>query len=340
MPSSAAAFDPATFLSGILFFPPIALLAAIVIAVGILLFRPKPQTGDVAGAAAPSKYAAERRALAVVALVTVVAYIAEFIERGYIVTDTELIHWWRFAAPLAVAAIGIAIVLWMITAVGSERPEQPMVTTGRRTWTSFSTRMAIISAGLVVLALVVTTVTAGFASSPNSQGLYVWLEIPIANEPSIPPIRVLFYGWAYGLPVLVCAAALGALAWGALDRNAARPFSRPETVAAERVARRATAAGVTRIATAAMLLTLSGAWWLIARAGSGTALTILRDRGDDHFDATWRYAELAVAAGWLAPILEIAGLVILLVAAGEGFRRARPAEQAEADEPIEAEAVR
>ncbi|MFE6734440.1 hypothetical protein [Microbacterium sp. NPDC057650] len=340
MPSSAAAFDPVTFLSGILFFPPIALLAAIVIAGGILLFRPRPRTDDNSSPAAPRKYTAERRAISVVALAIVALFIAEFIERGYIITDSEFIHWWRFATPLAAAAVGISVVLAMILTRGSQRPEQPIATPGRRTWTSFSTPAAIVAASVVSLALIVTTLTAGFASSPNSQGLYVWLEIPIANEPSIRPILALFYGWSYGVPVLICTAALGALAWAALDRNAARPFSRPETIAAERAARRTIAAGVTQVATAAMLLTLSGAWWLIARAGSGTSLTILGDRVDGHYDATWRYAELAVAAGWLAPILETAGLVVVLVVAGEGFRRARPDALAEADAPIATAALR
>ena len=73
-----------------------------------------------------------------------------------------------------------------------------------------------------------------------------------------------FYGWAYGVPVLVCPTVLTTVTWAALHPNAARPYIRPETVTAERDARREVAVGTVRIATAGMLLALAGASRLMA----------------------------------------------------------------------------
>ena len=110
-------------------------------------------------------------------------------------------------------------------------------------------------------------------------------------------------------------------AFAALDRNAARPYLRPETVSAERASRRETARGTTLIVIAAVLLTLAGAWRLIASAGSGAYLTITGQNGDTPYDASWRFAEFAVAAGWFAPLLEVTAFTFLLVVASTGLRR-------------------
>ena len=54
------------------------------------------------------------------------------------------------------------------------------------------------------------------------------------NEAAIDPIRLPFFGWTYGVPVLIGLAALAATSWAGLDRSSARPFTSPQTVTAER----------------------------------------------------------------------------------------------------------
>jgi hypothetical protein len=108
-----------------------------------------------------------------------------------------------------------------------------------------------------------------------------------------------------------------------LRSNAVRPFLRPETVGAEQGARVEIASGVVRIASAGTLLALAGAWRFIARAGSISQLTTVDAEGrSGSYETTWRYAEFAVAAGWLAPALEITAFVLLLLVASR-LRRVR-----------------
>jgi len=122
-----------------------------------------------------------------------------------------------------------------------------------------------------------------------------------------------------------------------LHTNATRPFMRPETVTAEREARREVAIGTVRIATAGMLLAPAGAWRFIASAGSTSSLVINGQNEGNSYEVAWRYAELATAAGWLAPVLEIAAFVLLLLVASSLRRRpAAKSEHAELKTGVEA----
>lgn len=324
--------------------PVLSLVIAFIAAAGILLFASRSHA-DIAATEAPSlqrRYTPERRALGVVAVLVIVMFLAELIVRGYVYTGSGILYWWRYAIPIGTAAVGLGVVFGLVVTRGSTAPEIPVMSGTRRSWTSFSSRTGIVAATAVALGLILTTVLAGVASAIDGEGQYVWLAIPIPNEPAIDPIRLPFYGWSYGVPVLICLTVLLVIVWTTLERNAARPFLRPEAVVSERAARRSSAAAVTSIATAAMLLTLAGAWRLIASAGSGSSLTVMGQNGDNPYDAAWRYAELAIAAGWCAPILEIIGFTLLLIAAANGLRRARGAHATVvdgSDVPTRAEAM-
>lgn len=198
---------------------------------------------------------------------------------------------------------------------------EPVTPTARRTWTSFSGSRSMIAASLAVLALIATTVGAGLASTPDATGQYVSLSVPIPNEPGVDPIRMEFYGWTYGVPVLVALAALLLVAWPVLHRNAARPFLRSDTVAAERLVRRETATHATLILASATMLSLGDAWRLVASGGSMQSLGVTGQNGGADYDAAWRYAELAVMAGWCAPIIETIALSVLLVIAARNLMR-------------------
>lgn len=337
MPLTGREFDPLHLIWGALSFPPIALLLAILIAGGILVVASRPASRRPL---VPARYVSEQRVLGAVAIAVIVLFVGEFVLRGYVLAGPGPVHWWRFAVPLASAVVGLGVVLGVIATRGTAVPDEPVITGTRRHWRSFSSRAALVGAAVVAVLLIATTVTAGLASSADGEGQYTWLVIPIPNEAGIDPIRMPFYGWVFGIPVLIGVAALGAVAWAALDRNAARPFRRPDTVTAERVARRMTATGVIRIVTAALLLALAGAWRLIASAGSGSSLTVMGQDGDASYDAAWRYAELAMAAGWLVPVLSIVAFVLLLLTAVGGLRAGRTgggsAEKAEPFVGVEA----
>lgn len=324
--------------------PLVSLMLALIITAGIV-FIGSPSGGKVAplsGAHARSvhaRYAPEHRALGAVAIGIVVAFIAELVFRGYVSTSTTAeSSWARFTVALACAAIGVGVVLWLIITRGTTPPQVAVVPSVRRNWASFSSWPALLIAGVAFLALVATTVAAGIASSPNDEGQYAWLAIPIPNEPGIDPIRMPFYGWFYGVPVLVCLVVLVVVVWAALHRNAARPFLRPETVAAERLARRETARNTVVIATASTLLSLAGVWRLIARAGSGASLIVTGQNGDAPYDAAWRFAELAVAAGWCAPLLEVIAFTLLLLIAAASLRHTRATRSSSAPAKVTARA--
>jgi len=334
-------------LAGAAFSSPLfSLIIALVAAGGIALIASRPGRGSTRlesgefPASVRTRYAPEHRALGVAALWVTVVFIAELVIRGHVITDQTL-WWWRFAVPITCAIVGVCVVFGLIVTRGTTSAEAPVLPAVRRTWASFSSRSLLMMAGLTFVALLATTVAAGIASSPNGAGQYVWLTIPIPNEPGIDPIRLPFYGWAYGAPVLVALTVLVAVTWATLDRNAARTYLRPETIAPERVARRETARNTTLIATAAALLTLAGAWRLIASAGSGSFLTITGQNADAPYDAAWRFSELAVAAGWCAPILEVTAFAVLLLIAADGLRpRTAMHSSAPSEAPSNADALR
>jgi len=264
------------------------------------------------------RYVLERRALGVGAIAMIVVFAIENVVRGYMLNLVDVVEWWQYATPVFAAFLCLAFVLGLIVFRGTIQPEQPVAPTARRTWTSFSPRAGLIGAGAALVALLATTIAAGMASSADDRGRYIYLELPVPNVP-MDALRPWFYGWAYGVPVIVCLAALIAVTWATLRRNAARPFLRPETVGSEQSARVEIASGAVRIATAGMLLALGGAFRFIGRYGSISYVTTEVDGRRESYEMTWRYAEFAAAAGWLAPALEITAFVLLLVVASRLF---------------------
>lgn len=279
-----------------------------------------------------ARYLPEQFTLGIVAIAIIVLFATDNILRGYVHDFSATIAWWRFSTAMLGALFGIIVLLGLILTRRTTRSEIPVVPTARRTWTTFGPRLGIVAAGVTMIALLVTTIAAGFSSSPDGEGRYAWVEIPVPNEPEVDPIRLPFYGWAYGVPVLICLVALAAVTWAVLHSNAARPYIRPETVASEHDARGHVASGVVRIATAAMLLGLGGAWRLIASGGSVSGLEIMGTNEGNPYDVTWRYAELADAARWGAPLLEIIAFALLVLVASRLWRGVGRRAQADSAE--------
>ncbi|MFC7942121.1 hypothetical protein ACFUPZ_02560 [Microbacterium oxydans] len=328
--------DPGLALA-LLSMPWVSLILAALIAIGISVSPHwRARTANRARLATTTsdrvsaRYSPEHRALGVVALTMIAVVITESLVSGYAVNLNGVVSWWRYALPVFIAGVGVAVLIALIATRGTSSPERPVVS-ARRTWLTFTSPIASACAAASILALTATTVLAGLASSNIDGGPYVFLEIDVPNE-TIDPIRPWFYGWAYGLPVLVCTAALVAVVVAALHASAARPFLRPETVLAEQHERRDIATGITRVATSGALLALAGAWRFIAEAGSGTTLTIQGDGVNASYEAVWRYGEVAVVGGWLAPAVEIVAFVLLLLVSAQLCPPGHDAEPADAAE--------
>lgn len=310
--------DPWQLFGALLSMPWVSLIVAAIIAIAVTVsprWRARSESRarltPTSSGGVFARYAPEHRVLGLVAISVIVLFVAENLITRYALNLYDVVSWWRYATPVFTAGAGVAVLLSLIVTRGSRPAERPVVSP-RRTWLGFSSRIGSAGAAVALLVLTATTVLAGLASSNIDGGPYVFLEIDVPNE-TIDPIRPWFYGWAYGVPVLICTAALVAVSVAALHANAARPFLRPETVLTEQRERRDIATGVTRLAISSALLALAGAWRFIAEAGSVGGLTIEGDGRSDSYDAVWRYGEIAAVGGWLAPGLEIAAFVLLLL---------------------------
>ena len=299
---------------------------AIPVAAIVAVFRTQTTTG-IAPDPSGSPYAGQRRALGAAALLVLIAVLVEQIVDGYAVNLHDVAAWWRYATPLIAAGVGIGAVLAMILA-RRVRATVPVLTGSRRSALTFG-RGSVMSGAVSLGALAVVAVAAGLMSSPDQHGRYVYIEIPIPNT-DIDPVRMWFFGWAYGLPVLAVLVVLAALTFASLHANALRPFMRPDTVAAERRARDLTAGGIAGLATAAALLALGGALRFISDA----RVTSLEIDGKAVYESVWGAFAIASVGGWIAPLLEIAGFVGLILAVGRAFNplrsRVNVAEQAAA----------
>lgn len=326
-------FDPAEIVTAAFSLPLFSLFVALVILavlltiLGIRQRRTRPGHGG-AEPSLPAQFLTERDVLGVGALTVLVAYSVENVVRGYLLNLVNVVEWWQYATPLFAAGVCLAVMLGFLSLRRGTSPGLPVVSLTRRTWISFTSVAGLLGIAAASFALVATTVAAGMASSPDNRGRYILLAIPVPNV-SMDALRPWFYGWAYGIPVLVCLAALMVVTWATLRRNSLRPFLSPETVVAEKRARVQIATSVVRIATASTLLALGGAFRFIDRAGSMSGLEVSREgRPNDVYDMTWRYAEWAVGAGWLAPALEITAFLLLILVVirkplSDVFRRAK-----------------
>ncbi|UDF14215.1 hypothetical protein LH407_04970 [Antiquaquibacter oligotrophicus] len=283
----------------------------------------------------PLTYSRELKMLGAVAVAVVVIFAIENIVRGYLLCLVgmclvDVVDWWRYPLPLLAAALGLGVVLVSIMTTGTRTPEEPMLPTSRRTWATFGPRRGLVVAGVTLVGLAATTVAAGLASSSDENGRFIYLEL-VAPNTTLEPVRPWFYGWSYGVPVLVSVALLGLVTLGLLSRNAARPYLRADTVASEQGARTTVAAAAVHVATAAALLALAGALRFIARAGNLSSVAV---GNSEPYEIVWRYAALASAAGWVAPLLEVAGFTLLLFVGVRSARAvARPERVAEAASP-------
>ncbi|WP_101848139.1 hypothetical protein [Zhihengliuella sp. ISTPL4] len=332
-------------IAGAVFSSPAVSLALGIVVAALLALTPWWRGGraaatrlsrDEAGAVV-ARYGPERRLLAVGAVVVLGAGVTVEVLARHVLRLDDHVSWWRYATPVLATTLALAALALAIAARRARHATLPVVTGTRRTWLSFSARGALPAAGSALLVLVLTTIASGSASSNVDGGPFVFLAIPAPNT-DVDPVRLWFFGWAYGLPVLLSCGLLVASAVWALSANATRPFLRPETVPAEHHERRRIAAGIAQVATGGVLLTVAAAWRFIGNAGRIGPLTI---EGEGTFEVVWRYADIARAAGVVAPALEVTAVVLLVLSAlamrpaiSRGSAGPSPAE------PLPAEGVR
>lgn len=303
----------------------------LVIAAGIVALVLVARTGRGAGtngSAQPqlaSRHVAEAWVLGNGAVAAAFAYGLLRILQSFVFDLVNVVSWWYYATPL-ISGAAIATVVVLVMTVGErDTPLRPMVPTSRRTWASFVRPREITAAALATALLISITVFAGMNSTPDQEGRFVYVNITVPNT-DVEPLRPWFYGWAYGVPVLICAALMILAAWGALHINARRSFTGPDLITSERATRTIIGNSVARIVTGAALLSLAGALRFIARGSSIDKLTI---EGQGTYEAVWRHAEFAVVGGAVAPCFEIVGFFLLLLTGiAMSKAAARPAPRA------------
>lgn len=180
---------------------------------------PAPSATQLPAVAVQTRYRAERRAFGIGALAVIVVYAVENIVRGYLLNLVDVVEWWQYATPVVAAALSLAGGLALIVVRGTTEPDRPVVPTVRRTWLSFGPRAGLIGGTVALVALVATTIAAGLASSADDRGRFIYLELPVPNT-QLEPLRPWFYGWDFGVPVLIGLAALVLVTWATLRRNA------------------------------------------------------------------------------------------------------------------------
>lgn len=279
---------------------------AVALLLGLLLLVLRNRSLQARTVEVPEPYRTEWTALALGAVAVILAFLVEHVVSGYVLNLADIVGWWRYATPLIAALVVVAVVAGMI---GRRRirPDRP-APRQHRSWADFG-RPHLLGAVVAVILLVAVTVGAGMESRPDRLGRYVHVELPVPNQ-DVDPMRPWFYGWAYGVPVLICLALLAGAAVVALRMNAMRPYRKGDP--AERQAREEVARGIAGTAGAATLLALGAALRFVADAR--IAQVTVEDRT---YEVVWRHAELAALGGWLAPVLEIVAFVALLrIAAG------------------------
>lgn len=320
--SILSSFGPVELVAAALSLPLFSLVIAAVLVSGAQIMarlrgtsESRESTTGLRHLTTPARYRLELQALGAASVLVIAVYAAENVVRGYLLNLADVVEWWQYATPVFTAAVGLLVALVLIAVRGTTRSEVPVVPTGRRVWSSFSSRAALMGTGSAIVALLGTTIAAGLASSADDRGRYIYLELPIPNT-QVEALHPWFYGWSFGVPVLVCLTVLVVVTGAVLRGNAHRPFLRPDTVGAEGRARTELASGVARIATAGALLALGGAFRFIGRYGSMSQVTVSGDGGSETYDIVWQYGGIALAAGLLAPLLEVVAFTLLLTVAG------------------------
>ena len=124
---------------------------------------------------------------------------------------------WRYVVPLLSGLAGVLVLMLPLLGRGSRGSAQ----LARRTAFSFAGVRWLVSAVALMGIVVVLSIAAGFASSPDEVGRYRML----AMDSGAAEIRILIYGWYYSLPSLIAIALFAGAAAFALSVIAHPPLA-------------------------------------------------------------------------------------------------------------------
>ena len=124
---------------------------------------------------------------------------------------------WRYVVPLISGLAGVLVLMLPLLGRGSRGSAQ----LARRTAFSFAGGRWLVFAGALMGIVVILSVAAGFASSPDEVGRYRMF----AMDSGAAEIRILIYGWYYSLPSLIAIALFAGAAAFALRVIAHPPLA-------------------------------------------------------------------------------------------------------------------
>lgn len=240
-------------------------------------------------------------ALRVTGAVVIAAWLMDIAARALWVRFPA-IGWWSFALPLVLAAAGIGVTA-SLAARDVHRTGEPTLIGVRRSWRTFASGPTLWTAGMLAILVLVVTLISGAVSSADEYGRYIFVDFGDAGSAS-------FYGWSYGLPVLIGLVLLGSVALIALSKIASPPVFRSEELTMERRARQVASDAVLSTAAASLALTLGEALQNIGHAGSGSASVGIPGVGEFTWSSLYSsFAGVFVWSGWM---IEVVSLVMLL----------------------------
>lgn len=217
------------------------------------------------------------------------------------------ILWWVFALPLGIAAVGTLAVA--VTAPRrSGRTGDPALVGIRRTWLSFTDRIPLAAAAIAGVLILVVTLICGAASSPDQYGRYVFIVFGDGAAAAT------FYGWMFGVPVLIGLLLLIAATWAALSQIATPAFSSPLAAQNEIASRRTISNAVIYLTGSVLAMTLGGILMLIGAAGSGSAGVGIPGVGDFQWSPGFSsFAGFFTWSGWFLRVASFVMLIVLVV---------------------------
>lgn len=289
---------------------------------GLVLFAIALATAKFRGHAAATSTTGQGRPSSTVTVSRIAAASSILVLLGWLAGDIAVIAighivWWRYAAPLVGVCVGLGLLL-VVVVRRSSRVEVAVPPTLRRTWRTFSSGREIVAALAVVGAVGLVTVCAGLASSPDAAGNWDQIDLPGQGSAS-------FFGWRYGLPLLITAGAVIVLAAIALHRDSTRPYTRPDVVTAQIDLRRATASAVLRPVIGASTLCLGAIFMFVGETGMARVGTDIDGVGTVMWGTG--FSAFGPVLFWMGWGLEVASVVALLatVAASRRPNAARAA---------------
>jgi hypothetical protein len=170
-------------------------------------------------------------------------------------------RWWPGVLPIAAGIVAVLVVGHGVTAPVA--PDRSMLDLRRRGPLTFTKGVEALATAITTIVLTLTVLGAGLLSSEDDEGRYAFITIPVGDATASTE----FFGWYYGLPVVVAAAVLVVVTLAGLHRIARTPRADADQ-AGDALRRRDRSSAVLRSATAALLLTLGSAWQLVAHASS------------------------------------------------------------------------